>query len=100
MNDIQEEFLFCTTLETTTKAEDILEKLKTFFETHGLQWKNVCGICAPAMLGSKSGFQAKVKELAPGAKGVHCMIHRYALSCKTLPTPLQDVLDYQGCELL
>lgn len=95
-DDIKEEFLFCSALETTTKGEDIMEKINTFFETGGLQWKNVCGVCtdgAPAMLGSKSGFQTKVKELAPHAKGIHCMIHRYALASKTLPAPLQEVLN-------
>jgi len=73
-----------------------MEKINAFFETGGLYWKNVCGVCtdgAPAMLGSKSGFQTKVKELAPAAKGIHCMIHRYALASKTLPVPLQQVLD-------
>ncbi|XP_023216822.1 zinc finger BED domain-containing protein 5-like, partial [Centruroides sculpturatus] len=95
-DDIKEEFLFCSELETTTKSESFMEKINTFFETGGLKWKNVCGVCmdgAPSMLGSKSGFQKKVKELAPQARGIHCMIHRYALASKTLPTPLQEVLD-------
>ena len=83
-NDIKEEFLFSTTLDTTTTAEDVVEKMVQFFDAGGIQWENVCGVCtdgAPAMLGSKSGFQAKVKRLAPQAKGTHSMIHRYALSC-------------------
>ena len=45
------------------------------------------------MLGSRSGFTEKVKELAPKAKGTHCFIHRYALSSKTLPTALKSILD-------
>lgn len=45
------------------------------------------------MLGSKSGFQTRVKKLAPQAKGIHCMIHRYALASKTLPASLREVLD-------
>jgi len=42
-----------------------------FFETEGLQWEKLCGVCtdgAPAMLGSKSGFQMKVKEKYPQVK--------------------------------
>ena len=35
----------------------------------------------------------KIKDLAPQAKGTHCVIHRYALASKTLPTSLQDVLN-------
>ena len=94
--DIKEEFLFCSDLKTTTKSVDILEKIRTFFDSENLHWKNVCGVCtdgAPAMLGAQSGFQKKVKELAPHATGTHCLIHRYALACKTLPPCLQNVLD-------
>ena len=35
------------------------------------------------MLGAKSGFQTRVKELAPKAEGIYCMINRYALASKT-----------------
>ncbi|KAG8236590.1 hypothetical protein J437_LFUL016942 [Ladona fulva] len=83
-------------LKTTTKGKDFMEMISTFFESNGLQCKNLCGVCtdgAPAMLGSRSGFQTKVKELAPQAKGMHCIIHRFALATKTLPKPLQEVLD-------
>lgn len=44
-------------------------------------------------MGSKSGFQQKVKEIAPKAKGVHCVIHRYGLASKTLSLSLKEVLD-------
>ncbi|XP_068215901.1 zinc finger BED domain-containing protein 5-like [Palaemon carinicauda] len=94
--DIKDEFLFCSALETTTKADDVMEKVSTFFQEEDLQWENVCGVCtdgAPAMLGSKSGFQSRVKKLAPQAKSIHCMIHRSALASKTLPASLQDVLE-------
>ena len=82
-------------MEQTTTGQDVLEKIDDFFDSSGLEWKKMCGVCtngAPAMLGSKSGFQTRVKEKAPNAKGTHCMIHRYALASKTLPVPLQDVL--------
>ncbi|XP_076325135.1 protein FAM200C-like isoform X1 [Tachypleus tridentatus] len=86
--DIKDEFLFCSALETTTKADDVMENVSTFFQDEDLQWENVCGVCtdgAPAMLGSKSGFQSREKKRAPQAKGIHCMIHRYALASKALP---------------
>ena len=60
--NIKEEFLFCSELDTTTTSADIMGKMKTFFEAHGLQWEDVCGVCtdgAPAMLGSRSGFTKK-----------------------------------------
>ncbi len=45
------------------------------------------------MLGSKSGFQKRVKRVAPNAKVVHCMIHRFALATKTLPDELCKILE-------
>ena len=78
MEDVKEEFLLCNALETTAKAQDVMDTISKFFETEGLQWEKLCGVCtdgAPAMLGSKSGFQMKVKEKSQ-VKGVHCMIHR------------------------
>ncbi len=65
-----------------------MEKLSSFFKASRIPWENCCGVCtdgAPATMGSKSGFQKRVKEVAPSAKGVHCMIHRFALASKTLP---------------
>ncbi len=45
------------------------------------------------MLGSKSGFQKRVKEVAPNAKGIHCMSHRFALASKILPDELYKILE-------
>ncbi len=70
--DIKEECLLCTQLETTTAAEDVMEKLSSFLKANRIPWENCCGVCtdgAPAMLESKSGFQKRVKEVAPNAKG-------------------------------
>ena len=96
LRDFKEEFLVCSELEATTRSANITKKIETFFNLAKLQWKNLCGICtdgAPAMLGSHSGFQKKIKELAPQAKGTHCVIHRYALATKTVPAFLQNVLN-------
>ena len=71
-HDINNEFfLFRTPLKTTTRSADVFETISTFFDTEGLEWNKVCGVCrddAPAKLGSKSGFQAKVKEKSPQEK--------------------------------
>ena len=95
-NAFKEEFIFCSALETTTKATDILNKVTSIFTTEGLEWKYLAGCCtddAPAMLGCNSGFQASVKRQAPKRKGVHCMLHRQPLASKTSPKSLQKVLD-------
>ena len=36
--DINDEFLFCSALETTTKGDDVLEKVSTFSQDEDLQW--------------------------------------------------------------
>ena len=69
--------------------------VNSFFKQHGLKWENLRGCTtngAPAMLGRKSGFRARVMEVAPHVKFLHCMIHRFALSCKVLPAEFFDVL--------
>ncbi|XP_067939783.1 uncharacterized protein [Watersipora subatra] len=61
-------------LKTTMRASDILDKVSQFFETEKLSWGNLCGCCndgAPSMLGSSSGFQAKLRQLVSVVKGVH-----------------------------
>ena len=44
------------------------------------------------MIESRSGFEALVKHRAPAVKDVHCIIHRQALTSKTLPEPLSNIL--------
>ncbi|XP_068223303.1 protein FAM200C-like [Palaemon carinicauda] len=81
-DSFKEEFLFRSPLELTTKASDILE-VSSFFESENLSWDNVSGCCsfgAPALFGTKSGFQVCVKKRAPKVKDIHCMIHRQALA--------------------
>ena len=67
----------------------------SFFKQHGLKWENLRGCTtdgAPAMLGQKSGFKARVMEVALHLKFLHCIIHRFALSCKVLPAEFFDLL--------
>ena len=64
-------------LEATTKEDDIFQMVNSFFKQHGLKWENLRGCTtdgAPAMLGRKSGFRARVMEVAPHVKFLHCMI--------------------------
>uniref|UniRef100_K7FKI8 DUF4371 domain-containing protein n=1 Tax=Pelodiscus sinensis TaxID=13735 RepID=K7FKI8_PELSI len=91
--DFKDKFLFCKTLDTTTKAQDVME-IVNFFEEHGLHCLNFVGVTtdgAPAMLGSRSGFQTLVKQRAPMVTRVHYFIHREALASKTLPDQLNAV---------
>ena len=45
------------------------------------------------MIGAQSGFTKRVKELAPGARSVHCMMHHQALASRTLSSDLQSALN-------
>lgn len=84
---IEQEFIFCRPLGTTTKAVDVMEVVTDFFEESGLSWSKVEGVCmdgGPNMLGSRSGFVGLVKQKQPGVRGTHCMIHREALASKTI----------------
>jgi zinc finger BED domain-containing protein 5/7/8/9 len=67
-----------------------------FLEEEGLSWDNVCPCTtdgAPSMLGSRSRYRVYVAAANPTAKHLHCMIHRHALSSKTLSSELKAVLD-------
>ena len=69
--------------------------VKDFFEKHALDWKQLDGICtdgAPTMIGCRSGFKGLVTSVAPHESFTHCVIHRFALAMKTLPSGLQEVL--------
>ena len=93
---VKEELLFCSALNTSTKASDILEKVDHFFNENEISWNNLCGVCtdgAPAMLESKSGFRALVQSKATGVIFTHGFIHGEALASKNLPRGLQDVLN-------
>lgn len=41
--DLTEEFLFCDDLESTSKGEDVMEKMNP----KGLDWNILCGVCVP-----------------------------------------------------
>ena len=88
---VKEEFLMNAVLEATTKEDDIFQMVNLFFHQHGLKWENLRGCTtdeAPAMLGRMSGFRALVMEVAPHVIFLHCMVHRFALSCKVLSAKL------------
>ena len=92
--DQKEEFLFCEPLEQSIKGENVMQKLTEFFESEGLDWGNLCGICtdrAPAMLDSQSGFVTSyTKSTKCYSSSLHdpqarsCIKKRYPQNYKTL----------------
>ena len=96
MSVIEEEFLFCKALETTTTARDVFNLVKKFFDTYEISLQVIGSVCtdgAPVMLGNRSGFAALVKNEVPDATVTHCILHRQALVSKCLPVTLKNVMD-------
>jgi len=94
MIKFKEEILFSQTLITTTKVVDVFSVLSDLLISNSLSREKVIGICtdgAQAMTGCKNGFIQLVKE--KNIIGSHCIIHRQALACKTLPESLNSVLN-------
>ena len=90
---INEEFLFCQPLETTSKAVDVFQMLIDFFDKSELSWSKLVGAStdgAPAMIGANSGLIFLVKQKSPAIQGTRCMIHKAALVLKTIPKRLHE----------
>ncbi|KAF2347686.1 protein of unknown function DUF4371 [Trinorchestia longiramus] len=97
---INEDFLFCKPLTTTTKAAEVKKPVDNFFKDNSLSWDMVSAVCSdrvPVTLGRKSGFGAVVKADAPHIIVTHCILHRHALATKTLPPKLAEVLKIVDC---
>uniref|UniRef100_UPI00358DF206 zinc finger BED domain-containing protein 5-like n=1 Tax=Myxine glutinosa TaxID=7769 RepID=UPI00358DF206 len=95
-NTMKTELLLSQELSSTTKGKDVFNVLDNFFKQNELDWGKLVGCTtdgAPSTLGRKSGFQAHVKAVSPNATGVHCFIHRFALSTKVLPPNLLSCLN-------
>ncbi|KAF2351664.1 Ribonuclease H-like domain [Trinorchestia longiramus] len=95
-HEIKANFLFRKPHTTTIKAADVKKLVNNFFKDNSLSWVMVSAVCsdgAPViMLGRKSGFGALVKADAPHIIGTYCILHRRALTTKTLPPKLAEVL--------
>ena len=87
--------LFCRPHETTSKAQDVLKLVDAYFHEKYMKWEKIVGVCtdgAPAMLGCRSGFIARTKQMYPDVVGTHFVIHREALASKTLPAAIKNKL--------
>ena len=76
-DSIRSELLICNELRTTAIGEDVFELVDNFIK-ECLQWSKVVGFAtdgAPAMLGRKSEFQARVNAVSPSVFSVYCFIH-------------------------
>ena len=75
--DLEEEFLLCTPLTTMATGADIFSVVDNF-QQEGIIWENCVRLCtngAPAMLGARHGFTARVRQINSSAQVVHCLLH-------------------------
>ena len=93
--DLEEEFLFCTPLTTTATGADIFNVVDNFQQKEGINWENCVSLCtdgAPAMLGARHGFTARVREINPSVQVIHCLLHRENLAAQHLSLDLSAVM--------
>ena len=94
-NDIEEHFLFCQPLSTTTTGEDIFNLVDKFFAENLIDWAKCLSVCtdgAPSMIGRRKGFVAHVKKVNPSVQVIHCMLHRENLASRELSETLHRVM--------
>ena len=92
----EEDLLFCKSLKTHTKGEDIFLLIQSFFEEHDISWKNCSSVCtdgAAAMTGKYSGVVARIKSKNSEIVAIHWFLHRHALTVKRMPPDLVEVLE-------
>ena len=93
--DLEEEFLFCTPLTTTATGADIFNVVDNFQQEESINLENCVSLCtdgAPAMLGTRHGFTARVRQINPSVQVVHCLLHRENLAAQHLSLGLSAVM--------
>ena len=69
--DIKDEFLFCNSLETTTKADDVMEKISTFSKMEIFNGKTCVGLYrwGTSYAGIEIRIPVKSEEASTSSKG-------------------------------
>ena len=92
---LEEEFLFCTPLTTIATGPHIFNVVDNFQQQDGIRWENCVSLCtdgAPAMLGARHGFTARVRKINPSVQIVQCLLHRENLAAQHLSLDLSVVM--------
>ena len=92
--DLEEEFLFCTPLTTMATGADIFSVVDNF-QQEGIKWENCVTLCtdgAPAMLGARHWFTARVRQTNSSVQVVHCLLHRENLVAQRLSLDLSAAM--------
>ncbi|KAK6491839.1 general mRNAion factor II-I repeat domain-containing protein 2B-like [Huso huso] len=92
----KEEFLCLIPIETYTTGEIVFEKVKGFFNQHGLDLQKVNLLVtdgAPSMTGKEKGFASRLTVIHPSLNTLHCIIHQTIL-CGKLSGELKKTMDF------
>jgi hypothetical protein len=82
-NEMHEDILFSSKLETITTGKNIFDTLVNFFTNNNVNLKNCISITtdgAASMTGKYVGLVKLVKDIVPSLKWTHCILHREALA--------------------
>ena len=82
-----EEVLLCKPIKLGCRGIDLFNIIDNSISTNHLDWRNFLSIWADgakAVSASRSGLQSPIREHAPMAMWMHCMIHREALVAREL----------------
>ena len=93
--EFAEEMVFCKSLETTTSAADIYDKLNNYLHVNNIPIENITSCAAdgaPVMMGKKKGCLKLMKDENPEMIVVNCVIHRENLVAKNITPVLNEVL--------
>ncbi len=89
------DLLGVTSLQTSTRGEDIYLAIKEMLRNRGIKPKQVVSITtdgAPAMIGREKGAVARLKEDNPELIAYHCIIHQSVL-CASLSDEHAEVMN-------
>ncbi|RXN00018.1 SCAN domain-containing protein 3 [Acipenser ruthenus] len=78
----KEKFLCLIPIETYTTGEIVFEKVKVFFNQHGLDLQKVNLLVtdgASSMTGKAKGFASRLTVIHPSLNTLHCIIHQTVL---------------------
>jgi hypothetical protein len=73
----------------------MFKAVKDCITSEDISWTDCVGICidgAAALTGLKKCFQAEVRQVAPVANFIHCIIQREALASRDLQLQFQTML--------
>ena len=93
--NLEEEFLFCTPLTTTAIGTDIFNVVDNFQQREGINWENCASLCtdgAPAMVGARQGFTARVRQINSSVQVVYGLLHRENLAAQHLSLDISAVM--------